>query len=313
MAKTAFLFSGQGAQYPGMMPDLASAYPAAKSLFERADAQLGMNLSGLIMDGPAEELNHTENTQPALLTCEIAALTVLRDAGVRPDYLAGFSLGEWAALVAGEVIPFETALDIVRKRANYMQSAVPIGEGGMAVILRRTAEEVEALCAACGDVTPSNYNCPGQITVAGKSDAIDRLMQKAERDGVIAKRLAISVPSHCALMQPAADRLAAALQETPFSDATLPVVMNCTAAAEQNGAEIKSNMIRQLTMPVRFEESIRRMLEEGVDTFVELGPGKTLVGLVKKTAKAAGATVTTLTTDGVMEQTLNALCGGAYV
>lgn len=311
MSKTAFLFSGQGAQYPGMMADLFSGWPAAVSVLEQADAQLGMPLSRLVQNGPAEELNQTENTQPALLACEIAALTVLRGAGIRADYLAGFSLGEWAALVAGDVIPYAAGLDIVRRRASYMQTAVPLGEGGMAVVLGRTREEVEALCALCQGVTPSNFNCPGQITVAGKSGGIQAFMQLCQEHGVIAKLLPISVPSHCPLMQPAAEKLSAALETVSFKDASLPVVMNCTAAAHRDAASLKANMVLQLTQPVRFEETIGYLLAQGVDTFVEIGPGKTLAGLVKKTAKAASAVCTVLTTDGKMAETLAALQGGS--
>lgn len=307
MSKIAFLFSGQGAQHPGMMADVFAADPGAKALLAQADALMDGRLSQLILEGPAEELNKTENTQPAMVVAEIAALQVLQQAQIKPDYIVGFSLGEWAALVAAGVISFEDCLQLVRKRAQFMQTAVPIGEGGMAVILGKSAAEVDALCAECDGVTASNYNCPGQVTVSGKKTGIDRLLQLAAERGIIAKLLPISVPSHCAMMQGAADRLDQELAEVSFADACVPLVMNCTAQPTSDGAVIKQNMISQLTQPVRFEDSVRYLLEQGVDTFVEIGPGKTLVGLVKKTAKAVGASVTTVTTDGTMENALAAL------
>ena len=307
MSKIAFLFSGQGAQHPGMMADIFASDTSAKALLEQADAQLA--LSGLILEGPAEELNKTENTQPAMVVAEVAALQVLQQAGICPDYIAGFSLGEWPALVAAGVISFQTCLDLVRKRAQYMQTAVPIGMGGMAVVLGKSAAEVDALCAECEGVTASNYNCPGQVSVSGKMEGIEKLLHLATERGIVAKQLPISVPSHCALMQSAAEKMSLELTDVDFADASVPVVMNCTAEPAVDGETIKGNMIRQLTEPVRFEESVRFLLAQGVDTFVEIGPGKTLVGLVKKTAKAAGVSVTTVTTDGVMENALAALKG----
>lgn len=309
MADTAFLFSGQGAQYPGMMGNLFSEFPEAAALLHTADSVLGIPLSEVIAMGPADELNKTRNTQPALLTCEVAALTVLRSSGVRADCLAGFSLGEWSALVAGGVISFEDGLRIVSKRAEAMQTAVPEGEGAMAVVLGKSADEVEALCRENGAVTPSNYNCPGQITIAGTADGIGRFMTAAAERGIVAKQLAISVPSHCWLMKPAAEALAAELERVSFRDSALPIVMNCTAEAEQRGSVIKANMIRQLTEPVLFEKTVRRLFADGVQNFVEIGPGRTLAGLVKKTAKVTGDPFRTFLTDGAIEACVAELGG----
>lgn len=313
--KTVFLFPGQGAQYPGMTADIAAAYPAAMACFRQADALLERPLSNLIFTGTAEELNQTENTQPALLTCEMAAFSVLRESGILCDAFAGFSLGEWSALTAAGALSFVKALPVVAQRACFMQGAVPLGKGGMAVVLGKTAEDVQALCARAQGVTPSNFNCPGQITVAGTTEGVDRLLAIAAKEHIVAKKLAISVPSHCELMRPAAEQLAEAVGSIPFNDIDKPLVMNCTAQPEKQGEIIRGNMIRQLTQPVRFEETIRYLLSQGADTFVEIGPGKTLTGLVKKTAKSADVPVTTLRTDTkeLMDETIAALGGGAHV
>lgn len=299
MTKTAFLFSGQGAQYVGMAKDICEAHPEAADVFARADEILGRSISTVAFEGPEEALGQTENTQPAVLTCEIALLRVLEAKGMRAQVCAGFSLGEWAALVCAGVLNFETALPLIQKRARLMQQAVPIGEGGMAVILGKTAEETEALCAGIGDVYPSNYNCPGQITVAGRSDGIDALLAYAEQNGVIAKRLAISVPSHCPLMKSAAEALAAVIEDLPFANANMPVFMNCSGEAETEGARIKKNIIEQLTHPVLFQKSIEAILGLGISEFIEIGPGKTLCGLVRKTAKPLGIKAAALSSDSV--------------
>ncbi|MDO5111466.1 MAG: ACP S-malonyltransferase [Clostridia bacterium] len=299
MRNTAFLFSGQGAQYVGMARDVCQGYPEAAAVFALADDVLGRSISAVAFAGPEEALNQTENTQPAVFACEIALLRVLEKRGAQAAVCAGFSLGEWAALVAAGVLSFEDALLLVQKRAYIMQTAVPLGEGGMAVVLGKSDAEVEALCKRAGEVTPSNYNCPGQITVAGRSAGIEALLSIAEQEGIAAKRLAVSVPSHCPMMQDAADALAAAIADTPFLDARIPVVMNCTARAESSGAQIKKNVIAQLTHPVLFQRSTETMLGMGITDFVEIGPGKTLCGLVKKTAKLTDADVRLFRSDSL--------------
>lgn len=299
MKKTAFLFSGGGAQYPGMAQDICQAHREAAAVFEQANETLGRDIAALTFSADSDALNLTHNTQPCMLTTEIAMLRVLEASGVSAAITAGFSLGEWAALVAAGVLPFERALPLVQLRADAMQRAVPAGEGGMAVILGKTAEEVAALCARVAGVSPSNYNCPGQITVAGVIRGIQALLEITQREGVTAKQLAVSIPSHCALMKPAADELEAAIRDVAFCAPRHPIVMNATGEATADVDVIKANLIKQLTMPVLFEQSVRYMLGSGVDTFIEIGPGKVLSGLVKKTAKASGRDVTVLRTENL--------------
>lgn len=312
MAKTAFLFSGQGAQYPGMMKDIYESYPEAQYVFEQADTYLNINLSEIIFNGPEEALNQTKYTQPALLTCEAAIFTVLKTLECNYDFLQGFSLGEWTALLAANVISFEDALSIIQKRAQYMQEAVPIGDGGMAVVLNQTAETVNELCLQAGEVVPSNYNCQGQITVSGKESAIQAFLDTAKKQGIIAKRLAISIPSHCMLMQSAAEQLQKYIENYNFSDAEVPIIMNYNAQPETESAMIKKKVILQLTNPVYFEASVNYLLSQGTDTFVEIGPGKTLAGLVKRIAKNSGKKVRILKTGTVeiLKETVKELTGG---
>ena len=312
MAKTAFLFSGQGAQYPGMMKDIYESYPEAQYVFKQADTYLNINLSEIIFNGPEETLNQTKYTQPSLLTCEAAIFTVLKALKCNYDFLEGFSLGEWTALLAANVISFENALSIIQKRAQYMQEAVPIGDGGMAVVLNQTVETVNELCLQAGEVVPANYNCQGQITVSGKEPAIQALLDTAEERGIIAKRLAVSIPSHCMLMQPAAEQLQKYIENYNFSDAEVPIIMNYNAQPETEGAMFKNKVISQLTNPVYFEASVNYLLSQGTDTFVEIGPGKTLAGLVKRIAKNSGKKVSILKTGTVefLKETVKELTGG---
>lgn len=311
MSKTAFLFSGQGAQYVGMLSDIYAAYPEVKSIFEKADIQAGYPLSDIIFSGPEERLNQTVYTQPALLICETAIFTILKNRNCHFDYLEGFSLGEWAALLAANVISFEEAISVIQKRAEYMQAAVPLGKGGMAVVLNQPEEIVLQLCQKSGEITPANYNCPGQITVAGTESAVQTLLQIAEEMQITARRLAVSVPSHCMLMKPAAVQLEKYLEKIPFSDADTPIVMNYNAKPEVDKNTLKEHVILQLTHPVLFEKSIVNMLEQGIDVFVEIGPGKTLTGLVKRIAKNLNQKVTILKTGTIesLEETLRVLSG----
>lgn len=288
MRKTAFLFPGQGAQHMGMSRDIAEISAAAKAAFDAADTVLGRGITDIAWNGPEEELNRTENTQPCMMAAEVAALRALTEKGIKADGVAGFSLGEWTALCAAGVLAYEQALLLVQARAGYMQEAVPPGEGGMAVILGKTQEEVEALCAEVkeGYVAPSNMNCPGQITVAGNTVGIDAFLALAAAGKARAKRLAVSIPSHCRLMAPAAERLTEAMADVRFADAVLPIYMNATGRACTDANDIKRNMIGQLTMPVLFEQTLYNMMDDGFDTFIEIGPGKVTAGLAKKCAKA---------------------------
>lgn len=289
--KTAIMFPGQGAQYPGMMQDIFEQYSAARDVFDAASEALKRDIYALSMCGTQDELNLTQNTQPCLLTCELAILRVFQSLGLEYDAAVGFSLGEWAALPAVGAATEQDVLRLIEKRATAMQDAVPEGKGGMAVILGQDAEAVQELCRSIGDVSPSNYNCPGNITVAGTAEAIDRLLKL---EGSPAARVAVSVPSHCPLMQPAVERLRPDMQALPLGDPEKLFVMNATGLPAKGAMEIRENLLEQLIHPVRFQQSIEYLLGEGYDTFLEFGPGKTLSGMVKRTAKKAGKKVHTM-------------------
>lgn len=292
MNKLAILFPGQGAQFVGMMQDIVAGESAAAQVFTQADNIAGRNISKLTFEGPDADLNLTENTQPCMLTAEIAVLKAIEKAGIKASACIGFSLGEWAALVATRVITFEEALKLVTIRAAAMQRAVPVGQGGMAVVLGKTEDEVRELCSrAKGYVEAANYNCPGQIALAGDREGIDSLMALAQAEGILANQLAVSIPSHCKLMEPAARELEQAIQSVEFHDPCFPIVMNCCAHEVTLGTEVKSNVIKQLTTPVYLQSSIERLLDLGYDEFLELGPGNTLTKFVKKCAKAKGVKV----------------------
>lgn len=282
--KIAFLFSGQGAQYPGMMKDIAEASREAAEVFRIADQALDRSISELCFNGPQEDLNLTHNTQPCVLAADLAAWKAIDAAGIKPDAVAGFSLGEYAALVAAGVISIEDVFPLIQKRADFMQEAVPVGKGAMAAVMKLSAEEVEALCKETdGYVIPANYNCPGQIVVSGEAEAVDRLCETAKERKIRAMKLAVSAPFHCELMAPAAENLREPLNQTAFSTPSVPVYMNVDAQSETDADRIREKLVAQAKSPVRWEETLRNIAEAGIDTFIELGPGKTLSGFVKKT------------------------------
>jgi len=270
---------------------MAEAYALAQDVFERADAALGFPLSRLCFEGDEEELKRTENTQPAILTTSVACYRVLEHAGVRPDFVAGHSLGEYTALVAAGALAFEDAVRLVRRRGQYMQEAVPLGQGAMAAILGVSADVVEHLCreAAEGQVcAPANFNSPQQIVIAGHKEAVERAMALARERG--ARRvvlLPVSAPFHCALMRPAEERLAEDLARVSFADLTIPLVNNVDAAIVTLGEAAREGLRRQVSRPVRWEESVRRLLAEGVTTFIEVGPGRVLSGLIRQIDRSA--------------------------
>jgi [acyl-carrier-protein] S-malonyltransferase len=283
---TAFLFPGQGSQAVGMGKELAAMYPVARQTFDEADEALGYKLSEVCFEGPEEKLRLTETTQPAILAMSIAACRVLREVGVEAQFCAGHSLGEYSAHVAAGTLDFADAVRTVRNRGKYMQEAVPVGVGAMAAILALPLDKISEICAreAQGEVCqPANINSPDQIVISGNTAAVQRAADACKAAG--AKRaimLPVSAPFHCALMQPAQDRLAADLQSLRFHDPQLPVVANIDAQPKRAGGEAREALIRQVTGAVRWEDCIRTLIAAGVENFVEVGPGKVLCGLMRQ-------------------------------
>lgn len=283
----ALLFPGQGAQAPGMGKDVAETVPAARAVFDAADDALEESISRVCFEGTADELALTENTQPAILTVSVACLRALQDRGIpAPAAAAGHSLGEYSAHVAAGTIEFDDAVRTVRARGRFMQEAVPVGAGAMAAIIGLDADVVDTVCAdaAAGDVvSPANLNSPGQVVIAGDTAAVERAVAIAKERG--AKRalpLPVSAPFHCARMEPAAERLLPVLRAIPFRDPGYPVITNVDALAVTAGDPARDALYRQVASPVRWIEVMQAMIADGIDTFVEVGPGKVLSGLARR-------------------------------
>jgi [acyl-carrier-protein] S-malonyltransferase len=286
MPKIAFLFPGQGSQYPGMGKLLAEQYETARLCFAEADDVLGFSLSRICFEGPEEELKKTENTQPALLCVSVAALRVLAELGYAADVVAGHSLGEYSALVAAGSVQFKDALQLVRKRGQYMQAAVPLGVGAMAALLKLSPEKLDPILAEAAQgevVTAANLNSPDQIVIAGHAGAVQRAMDLAKAAG--AKRavlLPVSAPFHCPLMKPAQEKLKADLDQVHFADLAIPLINNWQARAVTTGAEAREGLFQQVPNPVRWTDSIRNLASMDVERFVEVGAGAVLTGLCRQ-------------------------------
>ncbi|MGE5629715.1 MAG: ACP S-malonyltransferase [Caulobacteraceae bacterium] len=290
MSKIACIFPGQGAQYPGMGKSIADNYKEAMRIFDLASERLGIDMKKLCFEGDEEELKKTENTQPSILTTSIAMLEVLKLNGIKPHVTAGLSLGEYSALVASNAIKFEDAVALVKKRGKYMQEAVPAGEGTMAAIMgleRESVLEGLEMASGYGVVEAANFNCPGQIVIAGHTKAVEHactiLKEKGAKRAMI---LPVSAPFHSSLLKPAGEKLAKELDKVEIRDNELPVISNVNAQVIMNRYEIKKCLIEQVSSSVLWEDSIRHMLEMGVDIFIEVGPGRTLSAFVKKIDKS---------------------------
>jgi [acyl-carrier-protein] S-malonyltransferase len=293
MGKVAFVFPGQASQYSGMGKELAEKYPAARAVFDEADSALGFSVSQLCFAGSEDDLKQTANTQPAILTCSVAAFRVAAERGLTPDFVAGHSLGEYSALVAAGSLKFADAVRLVRKRGTYMQDAVPEGVGAMAAILGISPAVVADACkrAAENEVcAPANLNSPEQTVISGHAAAVKRAVEIASQLG--AKRaviLPVSAPFHSALMMPAQEKLEKDLAKTQFADLKWPLVTNVDADPETLGSEARDALVRQVSSPVRWEESIRALIDAGVNTFVEVGPGRVLTGLLRQIERSVAA------------------------
>ena len=285
--KKAFLFPGQGSQKVGMVADLYEKYDAVKALLKEADNRLGFSISRMMFDGPDEELMKTEFTQPTILTASVAVSTILREHGLTPDVVAGHSLGEYSALVTAGALSFSDAIHVVHLRGKYMQEAVPLGEGGMAAIIALDAESIKDICNTISTeekpVQAVNFNCPGQVVIAGATEAVKQACNAMKEAGAkMAVMLKVSAPFHSIMMEPAAVKLKEVLDTVTIQDAQMPVYANYNAAAEIKADDIRKNLVLQAAHPVLWDASIQQMIADGADLMIEAGPGTVLSGFMKR-------------------------------
>jgi len=306
---TAFLFPGQGSQAAGMGKELAALYPVARHTFQEADDALGFSISQLCFEGPDDQLKMTEITQPAILTMSVAVCRVLQEKGLVPQFVAGHSLGEYSAHVAAGTLDFADAVRTVRNRGKYMQDAVPAGQGAMAAILGMPLDQLQKVCsdAANGEVvSPANINSAEQIVISGATAAVQRAADLAkERGAKKAIMLQVSAPFHCAMMQPAQDRLTADLARLTFNDPDVPVIANFDASPKTTGADSRSALVSQVTGAVQWLGCIRKLIDSGARTFIEVGPGKVLTGLMRQIDRAQ--TAQNVEDEASLQKAINAL------
>ena len=290
--RTVFLFPGQGSQYVGMGQAFAAQYSVARDIFAEADEVLGYKLSQIIFDGRDDDLRRTVVTQPAILTASMAVLAVMQEMGIKADATAGFSLGEYSALVCAGTLSFRDALLTVQERARYMQNAVPPGKGGMAAVLGLSAEEVSALCEKClplGHVEPANFNCPGQVVISGYRDVLEKVCRLAREQKARTVMLSVSAPFHSRLLYPIHEKMSLLLKDIPMKPPCIPFVNNVHAACLQEPEAIRNSLVEQVYRPVLWEDSMTRLLHDGYDFFIEVGPGRVLTGFMKKIRRQAHA------------------------
>lgn len=299
--KLGFIYAGQGAQYVGMGKALYDQYPLVKATFEEADEALGFSITELMFKGPEESLMETENTQPAVLTLDVAISRLLKQAGVKPDLMAGLSLGEYAALVESQAMDFKTAVMLVKKRGKFMQEEVPLGKGGMAAILgaeRSVVESITKEASEIGVCQGANFNCPGQIVISGTLEAVNKALEIGKEKGVRGKLLPVSAPFHCELLKGAGDKLGKELETVNVGTLEIPVISNVTADLYAED-EVKSLLIKQVSHSVLWEDCILKAVELGVTHFVEVGPGNALAGFIKRINKGYNLDIACISVEDV--------------